>query len=258
MLGLPVDGVRVVSGAATPCVVAVMDASGGDITAAVAACSLVEEQLTVEWLAGFSAELVSAPLLLLDTNASPEMLLAAAKAARAAGVPVWLEPVSAAKAVKAIPLLSYLTYVSPNAKELAALAAPLGITCRVPDAPFASADAALAALRPAIEALLHAGVSHVITTLGAAGVLLSGTAGHRALPAAAVSCVISASGAGDALVAGTLAALAAREELEAALSVGVAAAAAVVQHRDNAPPRAAFANVPQVAAQALLRSRRLS
>ena len=248
MLGLPVDGVRVVSGAATPCVVAVMDASGGDITAAVAACSLVEEQLTVEWLAGFSAELVSAPLLLLDTNASPEVLR----------VPVWLEPVSAAKAVKAIPLLSYLTYVSPNAKELAALAAPLGITCRVPDAPFASADAALAALRPAIEALLHAGVSHVITTLGAAGVLLSGTAGHRALPAAAVSCVISASGAGDALVAGTLAALAAGEELEAALSVGVAAAAAVVQHRDNAPPRAAFANVPQVAAQALLRSRRLS
>ncbi len=40
-----------------------------------------------------------------------------------AGVPVWFEPVSVPKSTRAAPLLSSLTYASPNEKELAAMAA---------------------------------------------------------------------------------------------------------------------------------------
>lgn len=47
----------------------------------------------------------------------------ACRQAVAAGVPVWFEPVSVPKSTKAAPLLSCITYASPNEKELAAMAA---------------------------------------------------------------------------------------------------------------------------------------
>src|SRR4051794_33261808 len=53
-------------------------------------------------------------------------LQAACAMAHAAGVPVWVEPVSATKALRGIPALRYITYLSPNAQELLALSRALG------------------------------------------------------------------------------------------------------------------------------------
>ena len=50
---------------------------------------------------------------------------AACRVAHAAHVPIWFEPVSVAKAARATEVLSRLTYTSPNAQELIAMAAAL-------------------------------------------------------------------------------------------------------------------------------------
>jgi pseudouridine kinase len=241
----------------------------GDIVAAVAACDLVEQEVTAEWVAGFRKDIKRAPLLILDANLSPETLVAAARMAAEDRVPVLVEPVSVAKAGRAVPALRYTTWIKPNALELLAIAA--GLDASFADKAstsfalqFQSPSDALQALRPAIELVLHAGVVHIITTLGPTGVLLSsrdpetGAFSHWALPAAPVLRVLSTAGAGDALVAGTVAALTTQAAssgaitsvaaVRRALVTGAAAAAVVVQHRDNAPPQEAFAGVLDAAA----------
>ena len=52
-------------------------------------------------------------------------LQAACEVAHAAHVPVWFEPVSVPKAVRATTVLKRLSYTSPNAHELIAMAAAL-------------------------------------------------------------------------------------------------------------------------------------
>lgn len=47
---------------------------------------------------------------------------AAVNLAHAAGVPIWFEPVSVPKSVRASKVLGKLTYISPNAHELIAMA----------------------------------------------------------------------------------------------------------------------------------------
>lgn len=47
---------------------------------------------------------------------------AAVQTAHAAGVPIWFEPVSVPKSVRASKALGQLTYISPNAHELIAMA----------------------------------------------------------------------------------------------------------------------------------------
>ena len=73
----------------------------------------------VGWLSCWLACLAT----LLAHPASPRLAQEACRQAAAAGVPVWFEPVSVPKSVRATGLLSLLSYVSPNERELAALAA---------------------------------------------------------------------------------------------------------------------------------------
>ena len=53
------------------------------------------------------------------------LLQAGCEMAHAAGVPVWFEPVSVPKAVRATKVLKWLSYTSPNAHELIAMAAAI-------------------------------------------------------------------------------------------------------------------------------------
>lgn len=52
-------------------------------------------------------------------------LQAACEVAHAAQAPVWFEPVSVPKAVRATKVLKWLSYTSPNAHELIAMAAAI-------------------------------------------------------------------------------------------------------------------------------------
>ena len=249
-LGLPTRGVRVVPGRRTASVAAVFGA-GGDIAAAVADCGLVEEGLTCEWVSSFDADIANAPACLLDANAAPATLAAAAALAAQYRTPLWLEPVSVAKAARCVPLLPLAAFVSPNRAEAAALA---GRACGGGEAE-ADADVAHDA-----EAALAAGCGAVVTTLGPRGALLSlraaaasGRAGqharvqHLLLPAAPAAAVVSTAGAGDSLVAGALAALARGADAPAALAAGLAAAAVVVARPENAPPKPAWPHAQQLA-----------
>lgn len=121
------------------------------------------------------------------------LLQEACRQAAAAGVPVWFEPVSVPKSVRATSLLPLLTYVSPNEAELAAMAAaarklqpqrPRQQRCqRCQEAGTATAAASAAAqatgpeaavrgMAPDVGTLLQAGVRHVVLTLGAHGAAL--------------------------------------------------------------------------------------
>lgn len=129
-------------------------------------------------------------------------------------MPVWFEPVSVPKSVRATRLLSLLDYVSPNERELAAMAAaarqqeqqrqqqqqqrvggagssdeqrhgsaPATHTAAAAALPAAAtAEAALRSMLPDIVTLLRAGVRHVVLTLGADGAALCTlAAGRRAV-----------------------------------------------------------------------------
>ncbi|KAL4857826.1 Pseudouridine kinase [Chlorella vulgaris] len=228
-------------GGATPTVAAVFDMAG-ELAACVADVSLLEEQLTPQLLRSppVAAALAAAPIVMLDGNLSPEALQEACRQAAAAGVPVWFEPVSAPKSVRAAALLHRISFVSPNRQELAAMAAALASSSAGAE-PGAQVEGSLRSMLPDIAAVLGAGVQHVVLTLGPGGAALCRLEGDGravavchmpALPAAVLSC----SGAGDCLVAGCLFALARGLPAEAALAHGIAASKAAVESVSNVPP----------------------
>ncbi|KAK9909674.1 hypothetical protein WJX75_005922 [Coccomyxa subellipsoidea] len=122
-LGLPTHAIHRVPGASTPSVSIIFDNSG-ELAASVADVAALEEHLPAV-LRQHTADIQSAPLVILDGNLSPEALLEAAQMASEGGVPIWYEPVSAAKAVRATSALHMMHYISPNAKELISLAEAL-------------------------------------------------------------------------------------------------------------------------------------
>ena len=191
--------------------------------------------------------------------------------AAGAGRPVWFEPVSASKAVRATRVLGALSYVSPNQAELLAMAEALWAQeqqqqqqqheqqsrgrpgssderSMQPPGLLAGhggtkpAEGQLRALRPHLAAVLGAGTRHVVLTLGTQGAALCTLSVDRQsieatlLPAAPAAEVINCSGAGDALVAGACFGLLEGRRPAEALALGVAAAALTVQSSSNIPP----------------------
>ncbi|KAK9821409.1 hypothetical protein WJX74_010586 [Apatococcus lobatus] len=131
-----------------------------------------------------------APVIMLDANLPADCLQEAATLAQAAQVPVWFEPTSPPKSVRAVPMLPSMTFVSPNSNELIAMANGLraaeglphlpdqpqhdmpqsGISSSSSSSSHAShARQKLDSLQQYIRTLLEAGVQHVVLTLGAEG-----------------------------------------------------------------------------------------
>jgi len=104
-------------------------------------------------IAPYSKEISSAAALLLQLETPIETVLAAAKTAHAAGVPVILNPAPAAKLPKA--LYRCLDWITPNETEAELLT---GVKVK---------DAASAA--KAVEVFRKRGVGHVVITMGAKG-----------------------------------------------------------------------------------------
>ncbi|EFN56299.1 hypothetical protein CHLNCDRAFT_144692 [Chlorella variabilis] len=271
-LGLSTGLISRLPGAATPTVSVVFDL-GGEVAACVADVASLEARLAPPLLRApaVAAALAAAPVVMLDGNLSAAALEEVCGQAAAAGVPVWFEPVSVPKSTRAASLLSLLTFVSPNERELAAMAAAVRRqqqAQRGTQAPSsrgspqqeaggagptaaaaASPRASLLRLLPDIATLLLAGVRHVVVTMGPQGAALCTLGPDRqavavchvpALPAAVVNC----SGAGDCLVAGCLFALARGLPAEAALAHGAAAAKAAVESQANVPPGLSAAATP--------------
>lgn len=222
--GMSFEAVRRVPGMVTATYTAMMD-GGGDLVAAVADMDVLAE-ITAEHIAEFAAALSSAPLIVADANLHPAALVAIASLvarpsagpASAAPPPLWLEPVSIAKAVAATiclrdaGLVPSVAFASPNEAEALAMAAALG------GADGAVAASAAAAAEPDDEAvaraaatLVRAGISHVLVTRGERGVLWARSSGGEvtveSMESLHVEHVVSTRGAGDCFVAGAAALL---------------------------------------------------
>jgi pseudouridine kinase len=197
---------------------AVLDHSG-ELVIGVSAMSVLEK-LTATDLARRASAIDSSAFIVADCNLRPDCLKWLVARAKARGIPILLEPVSAPKAEKLLPLLRMRTPIhtlTPNLQQLEVLAH--------------RKIASPADLRHAANALHDRGVAHVLVGMGAKGAALSFRHGeytvfHR-IPAAAAK-ARDVTGGGDALVAGYVAALIeGRSPLEAALFGQAAAGLAV-------------------------------
>jgi pseudouridylate synthase / pseudouridine kinase len=219
------QGVDVVRDARTATYCAV-NARDGNLDTAVADMSIFSESFAPD-APRLAAALRSAKILCVDANLSAARIGALVRLAQQRSVPVWYEPVSVAKCVKILPdVLAGVSYISPNADELAAMWRALagGSARTAPDVDTMARDLIAAHRR------LGGGALCILCTLGAKGVALyrSSDTDHRGqtVPAAPVpgGVVVSTSGAGDVFAGTMLANIAVR-----GATVAQAAADAVVK-----------------------------
>jgi pseudouridine kinase len=211
--GVDVSAVVVDRGAATAQYVAVLDPRG-ELVIAAAAMDVLDgitaDDLEPAWPA-------AGEWLFVDCNLPAPVLGAVLAKARADGTRVVADAVSVPKVVRLAGAevgLRGIRVLFCNLDEAQALLTALG---QAPDGgPYAVA-----------QDLVAQGARAVVLTLGERGAIIAGVWGVRAIPAVPAR-VVNVTGAGDALVAGTLSRLAQGETLDAAVRVGVAAAAFTV------------------------------
>jgi pseudouridine-5'-phosphate glycosidase/sugar/nucleoside kinase (ribokinase family) len=178
-----------------------------------------------------------AEYLILDANPPIDLLQQTAKAATEAGVKVFLDPTSVAKAKKLCEdgkFLSCLTYASPNLDELYAMAGDTNIPPHAFDHSF---------LHPvAITVLdrMNPNGAHLIITCGSNGVLLASKVNQSSIvtfqyfPATKNIMVQNATGAGDTLSGAFVHALLNGKSLSDAITFGMEAATMSLQCPDKA------------------------
>ena len=148
------------------------------------------EQIDSEYIS-LNADLIrGAAAVLLDTNPPADAIACAAKIAYEAGVPLFVDPISAAKAAKITKILPYVTVLKPNKQEAETLSGrPILTTANAEDAALT---------------LLGLGVKEVYLTLGKKGVI-AGASGQDLLrmPGFALH-PVNTSGCGDAFVSAVI------------------------------------------------------
>ena len=215
--GVAVTGVRVVAGAQTAQYVAVLD-PGHELVIGVAAMDVLE---TIDEADVDAAWPDAGGWLVLDTNLRAGVLAHALRRARADGVQVAVDAVSAPKAARLPADLGGISVLFCNRAE-----ADAWLALHAGEAGDHGTPA---------ERLRAAGATHVLLTRGAEGAVLAGEAG--VIEVAAVPCdPVDVTGAGDAVVAGTLAGLLRGEDLPAAARRGMALAALTVAGPDSVRP----------------------
>ncbi len=155
----------------------------GDMALAVSDMAIYDH-LTPRYLAGKEALLNNARLVVADTNIPAESLRWLAENCKA---PVFVDPVSTAKAVKVKPVLGRLHTLKPNRIE-AQLLSGVAITD----------DESLAA---AADALLETGLHRVFISLGAEGVYAADHLGGRVKVPCLPARMVNTTGCGDAFMA---------------------------------------------------------
>lgn len=204
-LGVDMSAAERIPGTNTSTYCYICDAAG-DMVAAVCdtgACNL----FTPEFLEKRLPLLKSAALIVADANISAEAMRWLVERS---GVPVLIDPVSAAKASRVPTDLHGVFAVKPNRIEAELLS---GVSIKE------RADC-----RKAADVLLSRGSQRVYITLGADGVWCAGEGRHTYLPNIAPA-LKGATGAGDAFTAGLARAYIDGASLEDAGRLGLAAAA---------------------------------
>ena len=193
----------------------------GDIQWAVCDAS-ASDQIDKEYISLNEDVIRGASAVLLDTNPPADAIACAAKIASDAGVPLFVDPISAAKAAKVSAILPYTTVLKPNKQEAETL-------CGRPILTMANAE-------DAVISLLGLGVKEVYLTLGKKGVV-AGAAGQDLirLPGFALH-PVNTSGCGDAFVSAVLHAFLQGDSLRDKARAGVAAASISMETKSAVNP----------------------
>ena len=132
------------------------------------------------------ASMLASLLQSFSCEAKPCAAQEAASMAAAAGVPVWFEPVSVPKSVRAAAALHLLQYISPNAAELIAISEAICLkddsqpSRRTHSTEYGESNTRqgtagkrkVMELKHHIKRVLDAGVGNIVLTLGADGAAL--------------------------------------------------------------------------------------
>ena len=174
--------------------------------------------LTPEYISDHASLLEQARIVVIDANVPLETAETLLAICRAAGVPVALEPVAYAPALRYRPLAGAFYLMTPNGVEAQALTGlPVSDT----------AQGALAA-----KQLVAAGVQIAIITLGHAGLVYATPEASGYVPSIDGD-IIDPTGAGDALTAAVVYALLNDIPVDEAVRLGVSAASLTLASTDT-------------------------
>lgn len=187
--------------------------SQGEMAMAVSDMAILEE-LDTAYLKSKLDLLKSSQFVVCDTNISIDCLKFIIDSCKEHSIPLCIDPVSAAKAVKLQGLLEGIDILTPNSLELQVLT---GIENNV---------------EKASEALIQLGVKNVVTTLGPLGLCHTDKNKSTYFPSIAKS-VVDVTGAGDSLTAGLIYGLLEYESFETACLCGTAAAAITLSSKET-------------------------
>ena len=218
--GLDLSHARILDDTPTSLYVYVSDGKG-EIQWAVCDAS-ASDRVDRGYLAENADLIRNAAAVLLDTNPPESAIVYAAETAAEAGVPLFVDPISAAKASKVRSILPYVTVMKPNKMEAQVLYGRPILTQNNAE------DAALF--------LLEEGVDEVYLTLGKNGVV----AGEKGQPLLTMPGfarhVVNTSGCGDAFLAAVLHAYLQGQDLAGKTKAGVAASSISMETKSAVNP----------------------
>lgn len=215
--GVDVSGVEVVAGAQTPCYLAILDASG-DLRFAVSQMELLE-RIDGGFLDDRAAVIADSSLIVADANLPRDALERLLRGA--AGTPVFVDTVSAAKAERLSGLIGLAHTIKPNRAEAEVLSG-MPIVDR-------------GDLERAHAHFLGLGVRRVFISLGEGGMFFGDEQGHGHLPAPEAE-LVNATGSGDAAMAALAHAYLEGMSTEESAKRALAASALTLSHRQATDP----------------------
>ncbi|MFM1651916.1 carbohydrate kinase [Brevibacillus sp. B_LB10_24] len=218
--GIDVSQVWVLPAERTGTYTALLDLDG-EMTVALANMDIYD-QVAPDMIAEKWSHIAASRAVFLDTNFPEESLAYLINRCRDENIPLYVDPISSAKAKKLPPRLEGVDTILPN-REQAELLAGMEI-------------ASLADCRMACEKIRERGVKNVIVTLGESGIFYLTPVGSGHLPPFPTD-VADVTGAGDAFDAGFLYGIIHGEELPRACLLGLAASSLTLQTEHSVSPQ---------------------
>ena len=215
-LGIDISQSPVIPGGRTSTYLFINDPQG-DMALAVSDMEIYRH-LTPRVLAARQKLLSASQVIVIDTNIPPESIQWLADNA---GVPIFADPVSTAKAVKLKPALGKLHTLKPNRLE-AELLSGVAITDEE-------------SLHRAADALLSTGLRRVFISLGGDGVFAADHTGRLHLPVLSAD-MVNTTGCGDAFMAAIVWAYLQGTNLEGTARAGLAASAIAMEGAETINP----------------------
>lgn len=210
--GVVVDSILISETKRTGKYIAILDQDGEMVTA-VSDMDILDD-LTIDYFKTSLETIRSSDFIICDANLSRDCIEYILDIAESCGIPVCIDPVSAAKASKLRGLMDKIFIITPNEKEL-----------------YVLSDIA-SNVETASNSLVKLGVGNVIATLGSNGLCHTDKSKSTCYPSTAID-IADVTGAGDSLTAGLIYGLLKYQSFEKACRCGLAAAALTLASKDT-------------------------